>query len=180
MKNNKRSTKKLAIALLALLGVVSTGATYAYWQGALVGNEADATGTIRIGEAGEITTAVSVSDLLETKVLVPEGRVEDAATQVDEVEFSFEVNWSNESAVLTDAIGSGNLAVSVVSITVGGASTHAGLVNVDLPADVTIDLGETLDRDVTVTLTEPSTEAIYNAIINQDIIITFNFEVTVD
>ena len=34
---NKKTTKKFAIALLALLGVVSTGATYAYWQGAVLG-----------------------------------------------------------------------------------------------------------------------------------------------
>lgn len=180
MKKNKRSTKRLAVALLALLGVVGTGATYAYWQGAVLGADQDAAGSINIGHASQIETAVNVSDLTEGKDLVPAGRVEDATTQTALVEFDFNVTWTDEDAVLTDAVSNGSLAVSLVSKTIAGATTNADLVNVVLPDAQVIVLGGTaVIVHVEITLTEPATEAIYNAIIDQEIIVTLNFAVTV-
>lgn len=179
MKNNKKSTKKLAIALLALLGVVSTGSTYAYWQGAVLGSSKNATGNIVIGEAGEITTSVTVNDVNADKVLVPSGRVEDAVTQADQVDLDFSITWSNTNSTLSDAIGAGTLSVELLSAEIVDAESHSDLVLVTTPADVSINLNKTVSRTVTVVLDEPADAAAYEAIINRDIVVTLKFSVAV-
>ena len=177
---NKKTTKKLAVALLALLGVVSTGATYAYWQGAVLGADQNAAASINIGHASEIETAVNVSNLAAGKVLVPTGRVENSATQTELVEFNFNVTWTDEDAVLTDAVANGSLAVVVTGKTIAGANANTDLVNVTLPAAQAIVLsGSAVVVHVEVTLTEPATKAVYEAIIDQEIIVSLNFAVVV-
>lgn len=181
MKNNKKSTKKLAIALLALLGVVSTGSTYAYWQGAVLGSSKNATGNIVIGEAGEITTSVTVNDVNADKVLVPSGRVEDAVTQADQVDLDFSITWSHTNFTTTTAIdiGAGTLSVEIVDAEIVDAESHSDLVLVTTPADVSINLNETVSRTVIVVLDEPADAAAYEAIINKDIVVTLKFSVAV-
>ena len=177
---NKKTTKKFAIALLALLGVVSTGATYAYWQGAVLGANQDVAEKINIGHASEIETAVNVSYLTDGKELVPSGRVENSATQTDLVAFDFSVTWTDEDAVLADAVANGSLSVTVTGKTIAGAAANIELVNVTLPSAQAIVLsGSAVDVHVEVTLTEPETKAVYDAIIDQEIIVALNFAVTV-
>jgi hypothetical protein len=181
-KNKKKSTKKLAVALLALLGVVSTGATYAYWQGQVSSASEQATGAIVIGEAGNLTTAVNVSNIVadEGKTLVPAGKIQNPDTQVDSVTLPFSVTWTESDDVL-DGWSYGLITASTVSVTVGGAADQYNLVKVVTPAVDGIFLnGDAVEVDVVVTLNEPADKTQYLSVINKEIIVTINFAVTLE
>lgn len=169
----------LVIGLLIMLAVITSGFTYAFWaNGVNNATQNGVTGSITIGQGESIATTIDVTNQIGSKVLVPSGRVVDSETQTASVVLSFNVKW--EELVQNSANLTGVLSVTQVSKTINGSTDNAGLVNVviNVPESGAITVnGATVVVTVTVTLTEPATQQIYNDIKNGTILITLNFGV---
>lgn len=201
----RKSNKKLTIALLALLGVVSTAGTYAYWQGRVIGASVDKTNnTITIGSGIDVNTKITLNDPQNQTVgvLVPSAYKSDTypagVTVVSEISYEYTVTWvvDGESATDKGAEYEGTLVASLKSVTVAGLSesTASGddkTAAVDL-IKVTItypdEKGNKISfKDnaavlkptvkVSVTLEEPDNKAQYDLIANKTITIELTFTV---
>jgi len=173
--------RKLVIGLLVILAVAVSGFTFAFWAGSLTGNNAVESNTINIGTGEAVTTEVVLSASQDTGVLVPAGRADDSveANAVEQVVFSFVVDWND--TVSNDSFDGdlGNIAVVVDNVQINGSTTNAGLVNTVVGGATTVALnGATATVTVTVTLTEPADQTTYNAVAGQPI--TFDVTITVN
>ena len=93
---NNKNKKRLGI-LLVIFGFILSGVSFAYWADSFATIAPDTDNvTIVIGKGNEVTTTVTLNDNYnDTKLLVPAGRVVNATTQTDEVEFTLEVKWES-------------------------------------------------------------------------------------
>lgn len=170
--------RSLLIMLLVMLAMVTSGFTYAFWASSITGNNNTATGTITIGEGGTVATAVTVGNETATG-LVPTG-FEDDVNTFSSIDLTYTVAWTS---LVDDADGAvGTVSAVASSILIGGSSTYAGLVTVDVATaatnvNVTLN-GATVDLIVTVTLSEPLTQAAYEAVAGANITFTLTFTVT--
>lgn len=185
--------KSLVITLLVVLAFLVSGFTYAYWASSVTGNNDTATGTIQIGEGNEVATTVTVGDQTGAGPLVPVGLVSISPMgSVDYVILQFSVAWTSAGGKANGVAGT--LAFGATEIEIDGDDTYAGLVNITYQIGGTV-TGSTLNGDgstaittggsavivfVKVTLTEPGSQAIYNAIANGEITFTGTFTVTVN
>ncbi len=177
--------KKLVIGLLVMLALVVTSFTYAYWSSvSLTGNSVG--NSVVIGEGRTATVAVTTAGVSGT--LVPAGKATTSisTTPVEYVIFTFDTDWNDNLAAVT-----GTLAATVSNIKIGGVTTNAGLVITAVQIGGTVTAG-TLNGNgstaitpttnvnvyVKVTLTEPTTQAIYDAIKNATITFDVTFVVT--
>lgn len=155
--------KKLAIVLVALLAFGGTISAYAWWDTL----QEEQNETLTVGEGTDLVVAVNAA-APAGKVLIPANNVL-GINDVNSIVLTYNVNLSKELQ--------SDLTLSVVAsnVEIGGDATNAGLVNIAITPDQSVNNGVVLVT-VTVTLTEPTTEAIYNAIINDDITfdLTFN------
>jgi hypothetical protein len=193
MKNMFKRSRKLVIGLLIMLSVMVSGFTYAYWASAVNQGQITATGTVTLGEGNAAATTVTVGNQTSGGPLVPVGRA--AVSQGSAVEFvvlQFSVVWSSDIA--NTAIGAaGTLAAVESAVLINGVDTHAGLVNLTIrigagfdvngnpigtPNNAIIVDGSAVIVYVKVTLTEPSTQAIYNAVAGKNITFTMTFTAT--
>lgn len=181
--------RNLVIGLLVMLAVIVSGFTFAFWASGLDGTTANLENQqIRIGSGKNATSTLTLNPVaIGNKLLVPANRVDDSAVvegfeNVASITVEFTVAWnedvdSGESANFAGSTGS--LAVTMGTVTIGGSTVHAGLVNFALPANVDIIEGEdAITVSITVTLTEPLTQEVYNAIFGQIIAFTVVFTVT--
>ena len=158
--------KRLSVVLLVLLVSLSAGLVFAFWD-QLSQTKAE---VINVGE-GVVLEVAAVAEVPSGKFLVPAGVVL-KANDVEEVVLTYNVKL-DQAAV--DAL---NLAVVESDVLVGGAATYADLVNINIAlASATVNGADVLVT-VTVTLDEPATEEIYNAIANQAISFTLTFTAT--
>lgn len=167
MKNKiKKMITAIMLSAVAFSGAAAVTSTYAWWNTLTKTEKA----TVLLGEGLE--TQVTATVVAPTgKALVPEGTITDKDTQVDVVNLEYAVKLSKTvSTALT-------LSVVASNVLIGGDATNEGLVNIAITAPAS--LTNTIAQIVTVkvTLTEPSTEAIYNTIINKNI--TFDLTFTV-
>ena len=154
--------KKLAIVLVALLALGGTVSAYAWWD-TLQETQNE---TLTVGEGTDLVVAVNAA-APAGKVLIPAGNVL-GVSDVNEIVLTYDVNLSKEAqSALT-------LAVTASNIQIGGDATNAGLVNIVISPNQSVN-DTVVTVTVTVTLTEPATEAIYNAIINDDITFDLTF-----
>ncbi len=155
--------KKLAIALVALLALGGTVSAFAWWD-TLQETQNE---TLTVGEGTDLVLA-TVATAPAGKVLVPSGVIL-KTNDVNEITLTYNVNLDQTLATAL------NLNVAASNVQVGGATTHAGLVNINITqASSTVNNTQVLVT-VVVTLTEPADEAAYNAIINQDITFDLTF-----
>ncbi|HOI85914.1 MAG TPA: hypothetical protein PLP48_07550 [Acholeplasmataceae bacterium] len=181
----------LVISLLVLLAVITSGFTYAFWAASVSGASDTAVGTVEIGEGNAVTTSVTVGDETSAGQLVPVGRAASSqGTPVEYVILQFEVNWAASGTAADGATGT--LAVTIDEVKIAGSTTNAGLVvtayqiggsvtgstlNADGNNAITVN-GSTVTVFVKVTLTEPTSQAQYNAINGEDITFNVNFVIT--
>lgn len=173
----KKRNKKLTVALLALLGLVSAGGTFAYWQGqVLAPADVSETVSINIGTAKDVITVLNVTETLaaEEKKLVPAGQVNNSVggegENVDQLTVNYEVTWTGDVA---NAAANGTLSVT--------AEASNPLVQVEVG---TFDSAMVLDGaavtiPLTITMNEPADEAEYTAIAGSVITITVTFSLAV-
>lgn len=158
--------KKFAVLLVALFAIGGSVSAFAWWDTlSTQQNE-----TLTIGEGTTLTVDV-VATAPVGKVLVPSGVVL-KANDVESVVLTYDVYLDNAVATAL------NLGVTATDVQIGGATTNAGLVNVGISTAASTVNDTAVLVTVTVTLTEPTTEAEYLAIINQDITFTLNFTAT--
>jgi hypothetical protein len=171
--------KKLVVGLLVMLAVVMSTLTFAYWSAGLTVDDNDlASNTVAIGVGEAVTTSVTLAaDSQTSGTLVPVGRADDSssATPVEAVVIEFTVsldnNEENDSFAGTEAV----LAVAASNIKIDNSTTNASLVGIALSYTATINVDGTQSVTVTVTLTEPTTQAIYSAIAGKDITFDLTF-----
>lgn len=166
MKNKKRKSLFALIALVILSGVSAVTGTYAYWN--TLQKVEDETVLVGVGLDTVVVANVSAQ---AGKQLVPAGRTVDAAVEVEQVIFTYDVKLSKAVSVA--------LPFEVVesNVLIGGDATHASLVNIAIVHPATLIDTTVQTVTVTVTLTEPANQTVYNAIINKNI--TFNLTFTV-
>ncbi len=182
--------RNLVIGLLVTLAVALTGATFAFWAGGISNADITNTGTITIGDADAVTTAVSTSDyVVAGSSLVPVGYEDAGDSEVSSVDLEFVVMWNGTGA--EGALGTLNVTVDSVVISGGasdgqevevGAASSWDLFTVDL-SNVTgvavVNGTATGTLLITVTFTnEPADAAQYAAIATNSIIVTLSFDVT--
>jgi hypothetical protein len=181
----------LVISLLVMLAVITSGFTYAFWAASVSGANHTATGTVEIGEGNAVTTAVIVGNQTGTGPLVPIGREADSqGSAVEYVILQFSVSWTAPGTTANGATGT--LAATVSDVKIATSTVNAGLVVTAVQIGGTV-TDSTLNNDgntaitvngapvivyVKVTLTEPATQAIYNAINGEDITFNLNFAIT--
>lgn len=158
--------KKLLVILGALLVLGGSASAYAWWDTLQqTSNE-----TITIGEG--VTLNVNATATVPAgKVLVPAGVVL-KANDVESVVLTYDVFL--DFAATSDL----PLTVTASNILINGSATNAGLVNVNISLAQNVVNSTAVVATVTVTLTEPTTEAEYLAIANQDITFTLTFTAT--
>ena len=154
--------KKLAIIAVALFAFGGTVSAYAWWD-TLQETQSE---TLTVGEGTDLVVAVNATAPVG-KVLVPNGVVM-GVNDVDSIVLTYDVNLSKEAASAL------NLTVVASNIQIGGTTTNASLVTVAIAPTTTVNNGVVLVT-VTVTLTEPATELVYNAVVNQPITFDLTF-----
>lgn len=176
-------SKKLVVGLLAMLAVVVTGFTYAYWAGnVLAAEKKDESNTVEIGRGDDVITSVNVSEQVgANQVLVPAGRTDESVvptgkTVVESVVFTYTITWTEED---NQAPGTeGILLASVENLAVSAG--NVGLVNASVSAasqDIMLG-GNQVTVIITVTLSEPATMAEYQAIAGAVITFDVHFSVS--
>lgn len=180
--------RTLVAALLGIAAIAASGTTFAYWASSVAASSDTAVGTVTIGEGNEVTTTVTVADQTASG-LVPVGFAVDPG-EVEFVVLQFTVAWDSTNQ---DAAGhTGTLAVTLTDLEIDGLTTYASLVTTAVQIGGTV-TGATLNADgstaivadgadvtvfVKLTLAEPSTRAIYDAVATKDITFTATFAVT--
>ena len=153
--------KKVLFVVLAVVLFGGSALAFAWWDNLEV---AENDVTIGIGQG--VTISVNL-DEQTTGVLVPSGVVLKTG-DVTEVDVEFTVSLDS-----TDLLNALDLEVLVTNIQIGGSTANAGLVNVVVTNPGTIQ-NSPAEVTITVTLDMPGSQAVYDAIINEDI----TFDVT--
>lgn len=155
--------KKLLVAVIALVLVSGSVTAFAYWDN-LTETQSE---TITLGQGVSITVGVNALPPAG-KVLVPT-TVPTRNNDVTQVVYVYDVNL--DTTLGTDL----PFNVTASNVQIGGTTTHAGLVNIDIAKSATTINSGVVTVTVTVTLTEPTDEAAYNAIKAQDITFDLTF-----
>jgi hypothetical protein len=181
-------SKNLVVALLVVLALAVSGFTYAYWASVVnAPTNGVSEGTIQVGSGDPVTTSVTVTDVDVTGGnLVPATFA--GSGEVESVPLSFTVAWNADALVdasLTGSTSTATLTVTPVVTVMDGLTDVTASVGslVVVTADVlnasSITLGASaITISYTVTLTEPSTVALYNLIAGSVITIEFTFVVS--
>lgn len=181
----------LVFGLLLFTILASAGAVYAYWLGN-VNNPANRTEQIEmnVGKGIDITDAqlevTSVAKTDTSKVLVPSGKANLSQGTNNVEQYEFETTIKLLSPMSPGATGeSKDIKLTKVSASFADDDTHGALVNVviTLASGVAVNHGlvplndnNGLKFKVVVTLTEPSTKQIYDAIQGKQIKIKLQAE----
>jgi len=192
----KRSRKIIIIGIICLVMSFAVGGAYAYWAG-VVNAPTPVTDdiSIQIGEGASVNTELVINQgfTIGGRVLVPIGQVDNSNAgpgliPVDSMTFPYHANWTGSGA--TGATG--GLTITLGQITIGGTTTHAGLLKVyvgDTPGvnpltttytfPNSIVVGTQFNFTLCVTLDCPSTTTVYDEIFSQPIAIPLTFSVAV-
>ena len=155
--------KKVLAAIIVALLLGGTAFAFSWWDNlSQTQNE-----TIEIGE-GVTLNVSAVATAPAGKVLVPAGVVL-KANDVEEIVLTYNVKLDQT------ALAALNLSVVASNVQIGGSTDNIDLVNIDISqASATVNGADVLVT-VTVTIDEPSTQAIYDLIKNQAITFTLTF-----
>ncbi|MFP4286956.1 MAG: hypothetical protein ACLFRI_04595 [Candidatus Izemoplasmataceae bacterium] len=155
--------KKLLGLFLLLFLIGGSGVAFAIWD------DLEEVDTVTVG-IGEGTTLAVNLDTQTSGTLVPNGvLLKSGDVESVVIEYTVELDQT--------VIAPLDFTVNASNVEIGGDTTYANLVNILIVADST--LGNTAGTvTVTVTLTEPSTTAEYDAIINEEITFDLTFTAT--
>ena len=173
MNKQRNLRKTLLLALMFILMLGSTVATYAYWASTIVGNGDTATGTVTIGEGEVVSTTVVVDGQLDSTPMVPTAY---ATSSEDTVVLTFDIDWTGVGA--TGATG--NLVISVDSYTLGTLTETEidTMFSITPQTGVVVTAGSPQTATVTIVFhTEPTNETIYNEVANGTLEINLTFTV---
>ena len=192
----KKSRKIIIIGIICLVMSFAVGGAYAYWAG-VVNAPTPVTDdiSIQIGEGASVNTELVINQgfTIGGRVLVPIGQVDNSNAgpgliPVDSMTFPYHANWTGSGA--TGATG--GLTITLGQITIGGTTTHAGLLKVyvgDTPGvnpltttytfSNSIVVGTQFNFTLCVTLDCPSSTTVYDEIFSQPIVIPLTFSVAV-
>lgn len=160
MKQSLLRTSLVVALILALIGL--TASSFAYWD-RLTTEDKD--NTVIIGEGAELKVTKKVT---VTGALIPKTAVLGVG-EVYEVVLEYDVKLSKEAQ--EDLV----LNVEASNVLIGGDDTYSDLVNIDITGDFLVNASGT-KITVTVTLTEPTTSEIYEAIFGKTITFDLTFQ----
>lgn len=174
----------LIISVLVMLAVITSGFTYAFWAAGIAASSNTKTGTIKVGAGETVQSAVSITEAVssqgENQKLVPAGFAD--GDEITSLTLQFNVTWTSadeNSANGGDAKGlESTLTVAKVSA-MAGSTDVSSLFNVTgtLSYSITSDAAAPTLVTVTVTMNEPGTIALYQAVANQNVVLTLSFSV---
>ena len=160
MKQSLLRTSLVVALILALIGL--TASSFAYWDRLTT---EDKVNTVIIGEGAELKVTKNVT---VTGALIPKTAVLGVG-EVYEVVLEYDVKLSKEAQ--NDLV----LNVEASNVLIGGDGTYSDLVNIEITGDRYVNASGT-KITVTVTLTEPTTSEIYEAIIGKTITFDLTFQ----
>lgn len=160
MKQSLLRTSLVVALILALIGL--TASSFAYWD-RLTTEDKD--NTVIIGEGAELKVTKKVT---VTGALIPKTAVLGVG-EVYEVVLEYDVKLSKEAQ--KDLV----LNVEASNVLIGGDDTYSDLVNIEITGDFFVNASGT-KITVTVTLTEPTTSEIYEAIFGKTITFDLTFQ----
>lgn len=160
MKQSLLRTSLVVALILALIGL--TASSFAYWD-RLTTEDKD--NTVIIGEGAELKVTKKVT---VTGALIPKTAVLGVG-EVYEVVLEYDVKLSKEAQ--EDLV----LNVEASNVLIGGDDTYSDLVNIEITGDFLVNASGT-KITVTVTLTEPTTSEIYEAIFGKTITFDLTFQ----
>mgnify|MGYP000998098010 FL=1 len=160
MKQSLLRTSLVVALILALIGL--TASSFAYWD-RLTTEDKD--NTVIIGEGAELKVTKNVT---VTGALIPKTAVLGVG-EVYEVVLEYDVKLSKEAQ--EDLV----LNVEASNVLIGGDDTYSDLVNIEITGDFFVNASGT-KITVTVTLTEPTTSEIYEAIYGKTITFDLTFQ----
>ncbi len=160
MKQSLLRTSLVVALILALIGL--TASSFAYWD-RLTTEDKD--NTVYIGEGAELKVTKNVT---VTGNLIPKTAVLGVG-EVYEVVLEYDVKLSKEAQ--EDLV----LNVEASNVLIGGDDTYSDLVNIEITGDFFVNASGT-KITVTVTLTEPTTSEIYEAIFGKTITFDLTFQ----
>ena len=160
MKQSLLRTSLVVALILALIGL--TASSFAYWD-RLTTEDKD--NTVIIGEGAELKVTKNVT---VTGALIPKTAVLGVG-EVYEVVLEYDVKLSKEAQ--EDLV----LNVEASNVLIGGDDTYSDLVNIEITGDLFVNASGT-KITVTVTLTEPTTSEIYEAIYGKTITFDLTFQ----
>lgn len=160
MKQSLLRTSLVVALILALIGL--TASSFAYWD-RLTTEDKD--NTVIIGEGAELKVTKKVT---VTGALIPKTAVLGVG-EVYEVVLEYDVKLSKEAQ--EDLV----LNVEASNVLIGGDDTYSDLVNIEITGDFFVNASGT-KITVTVTLTEPTTSEIYEAIFGKTITFDLTFQ----
>lgn len=162
MKNKKKNKLIAILAALTLFsGASFASTTYAWWNTLQVAKDE----TVRLSEGVAVTVDAAVTT---DKALVPVGTLYNSDLQTESVILTYNVAFNKE---VTETF---SLGIEISNVKINGTATYANLVNFVIYAPTTVNKDGAVVA-IKVTLTEPDTEAIYNAIANKEITFTITF-----
>lgn len=159
--------RKILAALIALFTIGGSVSAFAVWDN-LTATKSE---TLTIGQGG-VTLTVAVEDVVPVGAkLVPTT----AALKTGDVKsIVLTYNVKLDTAVVSPLA----FTVTADAITINNVSTYSSLVNIGIVKEFdTVNTNDVLVT-VTITLTEPTSQAEYEAIINQAIAFNLNFVAT--
>ena len=179
-------SRKLGIGILLMLAMVVTTGTFAYWASSVNGaNNTAQTATVTIGSGGTANTVVNLGSLTDdlSVDLVPNSQTGDHV-----IVFTVDVTWTSELGTAADSTAGTLLATEVYqTMSTGGTLTDTDL---DAMFDTTYSYsasdqiavgGSAITVTITVTFTnEPSTQAIYDTLVQNDLVLDLTFAVSVN
>ncbi len=158
--------KKLVIVALAVVAFGGTMSAYAWWDTL----EETQSETLTIGEGTNLILEVNAT-APAGKVLVPSGVIM-GINDVNEIVLSYDINLSKETqSDLT-------LNINASNVLIDGAADYASLVNIVISPSTTNINNGVVTVTVTITLSEPTTLEIYEAIFDGNITFDLTFVAT--
>lgn len=185
--------RSLLIGLLIVLSFALTSFTYAFWASGVTGPDNQvADGTIQIGDGEQVTTSVTLTgDNFTGGKLVPSGLANAGEGEVDEIELTFTVVWNataTPGASLTGTTTTGDLTINITKVVLNSEDPAVDVtalvgslvvITPNIANASSITLGASaITITFTVTLTEPTTIAQYQALAGGSITIDFEFVVS--
>jgi signal peptidase I len=165
MKKLKR--KVVSAFIVMIFAFVSTvGVTYAWWN-MLTQTESE---TITLGEGDELIVSETTTG---SGILIPDTQTA-TGNEVTSITYVYEVSINNEAL----EAGATHLTVNIENVLIGGSSDYSSLVNFNITNETyTFESTGAIAVSVKVTLTEPPSQTVYDAIKNKDIIFDIVFTI---
>ena len=167
----KLRNKVIATFIVMMFAFIATvGTTYAYWASVINAPAiAEQIPDVVIGSGETVTMNVIVSETnIDTKVLVPSGRVIYIKTQTESITVTYEVIWVEDTRL--NGIEDASITAVVDNIQVDGVANPFALVEVTPGTNpTTISHTSTITFTFIVTLNEPANLEQYNAVAGKKI-----------